>query len=267
MAKRYTIGELSGISSREFSKMNKSELQGRLESMSKIIDRRIEGFSSYKKGKGISQSPALRAYRNGGADKLSYSDKLSLEEMRDEYVRGLNLLKAETGTATGWDKVRGRIIRGLQNEGIAINRANFDEFFDKYSKLKEANPSFGLKENKYEAMRKAIKVVQGIDEIVGNRASEDTEDTGKDDEKKEGKSKGGYIQDLIDEMASSLSLQGDEEFSSMFKLTKDKKKQIRNKRREESRKQPLRETKHRSKGISDVVSGTVDIDIEVDDIL
>ena len=53
----------------------------------------------------------------------------------------------------------------------------------------------------------------------------------------------------------------------MFKLTKDKKRQIRNKRREESRKQPLRETKHRSKGISDVVSGTVDIDIEVDDIL
>lgn len=246
----YTITELTWVPVEEFNKLTKSKLIARLKDMNKIIGRRIEGFSTFQKGKGISDSPALRLYRQGGADKLSTSMSLTRQQLQREYMRGLYFLKAESGTASGWYKIQSRTLKSIKNlTGVKIKHKDFDLFWDKYSRLIEERPDLALPENKYEAFR---IVAEMIDERYARERL--------------GKKLAGDMDSAISVLSSELDALYEEsishkmdELGSMFKLTKSSTSISK-------KKKSFKPKKKKAGDIIDVDSGDIDIDTDLDDL-
>lgn len=252
----YTIKDLTEFDYEDFMKLTKRELNERLVKMDSIIQRRIKGFEDYNKGRGISHSPALRNYLKKGGTHLGYSDKLySKEELKDkrlkniraEYFRGLNYLKAESSTASGWYKVQTKTLRSIKKiTKTRIRHKDFDKFWETYDKLIEQYPELSLPENKYEAFKQAAKLI-----FMSELAEKDS-----------GAGDSAVISALVDEMTklyeSSQQSMADE-ISGMFKLKKSG--------GEEKKKRRKKSTTHKKGDIPDVGIDDLDVDIDIDDLL
>ncbi len=277
MAKESFLQKIKDTTSREFQNMGRSEMLTRLTKMDKMIQRRIRGFDTYGKGKGISQSPALRQYLKAGGANLAHSEKMTYREMQTEYIRGMNFLKAETGTASAWKKTQAKIIAGINKElagystddtVIELKRKSFDKFFDLYSRLIEENPQYSLKENKYEGFRGIAKVL--FDEGYGRKSSKagsvstskplsvssdigdvTVKDTRIDmSELVTSDILGGVIESINQLLENEMS---PDEFNTMFRIKKRK---------------PVKAKKHKAEGDNiGVKRGSIDVDIDIDDIL
>lgn len=277
MAKESFLQKIKDTTSREFQNMGRGEMLSRLTKMDKMIQRRIQGFSTYGKGKGISQSPALRQYLKAGGETLAHSEKMTYREMQTEYIRGMNFLKAETGTASAWKKTQAKIIAGINKElgkystddtVIELKRESFDRFFDLYSRLIEENPQYSLKENKYEGFRGIARML--FEEGYGRKSfkgestsaykplsvSSDSGDvSGKDtridmSELSTSDILGGVIDSINQLLESEMS---PDEFNTMFRIKKKK---------------PVKARKHKAEGENiGVKRGSIDVDIDIDDIL
>lgn len=242
----YTIKQLTEVPVEEFRKWTKKDLQERLKDMNKIISRRIAGFSSFQKGKGISESPALRKYRQAGADKLATSMKMRRYEMQREYMRGLYYLKSESSTASAWYKIQSKTLKSINAiSGVKIRRRDYERFWDKYSRLIEERPDLALPENKYEAFRQVARMLEESYYAEKIATSSNFVETLTEQ------------MDNMYEMAMSTKM---DELGGMFKLKKSKGS-------ESKKKKPFKSKRKKAGDILDVDSSDLDVDIDIDDLL
>ena len=256
----YKIKELTDVKSRELDEMSLVELRARLQDMDKIIQRRLKGFDTYKKGKGISDSPAVRAYKQAGSDHISYSKNMSDMELKTEYLRGMNFLKHKTSTATEWDKVQSRTLKTIRSKlGANIKKPDFDAFFSAYSRLVESDPHYKLPEHKYEAFREILELIgERFERGYGMRKTDSRIKTPNNRVALSGEE---LISALIEEMDDlyERTMQNDE-LSGMFKLNKTRTV-------EEPRKKQKRKAKKKKAVKLDVDTGDIEVDTDIDDLL
>ena len=248
----YTIKQLRDVTWEEINKMSKRELYSRLNRMDTIISKRIANFASFRKGKGISDSPALRIYKDAGGEHLAYThltkskyNKTTRQKMLSEYMRGYYFLNSESSTATAWYKIQSRTLKSIEKIAhVKVKHKDFDRFWDIVGRLMEKDPSLRLPENKYEAFRQAARML-----------AEDYSWAGSSDD-------GGIVDAIIDEM-TRLYEQNQanrmDELSGMFKLTK--------KTSASDKKRKTTKSKKHKAGELDVDTGDLDVDIDIDDIL
>lgn len=254
----YSVEQLINIEQNDLESYSKEELRQRVMDMNRWVQKRISGFSRYHKNEGISRSPALVQYQKRGAEKLSYGPDVSDKRLREEYVRGMLFLKAESSKASAWDKIQSRIIKGIHREAnIRIKKKDFDTFWEKYQKLIEARPDLGLPENKYEAFRSVAKMIYGREDLMKMIEKEVP--------------KGGRATDIGDALTQSLTRELDDlyeqtiasqvdEIGGMFKLTKSRSV-------DETKRAKRRKSSIKRKGaIIDVDTDEDDVDTEFDDI-
>ena len=104
-------------------------------------------------------TPAMRAAKVGNGKKFSVAGK-SLKQLRAEYIRVSNFLKAETSTKKGYKKFLGNIKKTFKNRGVKIQGGTKEtqDFIDRETRiidwLKERNPLIYESGYKYEAITK-----------------------------------------------------------------------------------------------------------------
>ena len=104
-------------------------------------------------------TPAMRAAKVGNGKKFSVAGK-SLKQLRAEYIRVSNFLKAETSTIKGYKKFLGGIKKSFENRGVKIQGGTKEtqDFIDRETRiidwLKERNPLIYESGYKYEAITK-----------------------------------------------------------------------------------------------------------------
>lgn len=158
-----SIQDILNIDSREFNKLNLSDLRqltGRLVSAG---NKRLRTFE-----KAGESSPAVRyVYKSGG--KFSTRGK-DLNALRAEFVRAKGFLQSATGTRKGWKRVKRETIKGLAKHGVKVSERQFDSIWKIYEKLKEIDPSVANRGMKYTILRVVTDYMTDerttVDEII-----------------------------------------------------------------------------------------------------
>lgn len=156
---RKSISSLINIPIEQFNKLKKDELIKIVNQMHRYSVKRIKNLENRN-----IYSPALQGYSGFGdihhynafKDVLEYNtymNNMTLQQVRAEYRRERNFLKAETSTIKGYKKYKTNIIKKMKKEGIEIEDEQFDEFFRTYERLKELDPSVSEYVFKYNILK------------------------------------------------------------------------------------------------------------------
>ena len=153
---------LTGKSVKELAHMSASEVKSYDRSnLAKIVTKL--NSAANKRLKRLEQSgystPAMRSAKVGKGKKFSVAGK-SLKQLRAEYIRVSNFLKADTSTKKGYKTFLGNIKKSFENRGVKIQGGpkETQDFIDKETRiidwLKEHNPLIYESGYKYEAITK-----------------------------------------------------------------------------------------------------------------
>lgn len=153
---------LTGKSVKELVHMSASDIKGYDRSnLAKIVTKL--NSAANKRLKRLEQSgystPAMRSAKVSNGKKFSVAGK-SLKQLRAEYIRVSNFLKADTSTKKGYKTFLGNIKKSFENRGVKIQGGakETQDFIDKETRiidwLKEHNPLIYESGYKYEAITK-----------------------------------------------------------------------------------------------------------------
>lgn len=157
-----SITDISNISIQEFNRLTESDLRKAVSRLASAANKRIKTFE--RKG---ATSPAVEYISRSGG-KFSTKGKTA-NELRAEFTRARDFLRAKTSTVKGVEKVKKTTIDALKRSGVNISPEQFDDFFKAYERLKETNPEIANKNFKYNAMRDLSQMMQNdvdVDDLI-----------------------------------------------------------------------------------------------------
>lgn len=157
-----SITDISNISIQEFNRLTESDLRKAVSRLASAANKRIRTFE--RKG---STSPAVEYISRSGG-KFSTKGKTA-NELRAEFTRARDFLRAKTSTVKGVEKVKKTTIDALKRSGVNISPEQFDDFFKAYERLKETNPEIANKNFKYNAMRDLSQMMKNdvdVDDLI-----------------------------------------------------------------------------------------------------
>lgn len=150
-----SVKELAHMSASEIKKYDRDNMARIVTKLNSAANKRLkrlkqEGFNT----------PAMRAAKvNKEGQKFSVAGK-NLKQLRAEYIRVSNFLKADTSTKKGYKTFLGNIKKSFENRGVKIQGGakETQDFIDKETRiidwLKEHNPLIYESGYKYEAITK-----------------------------------------------------------------------------------------------------------------
>lgn len=149
-----SVEELAHMSASEVKSYDRSNLARIVTKLNSAANKRLKRLEQ----SGYS-TPAMRAAKVGNGKKFSVAGK-SLKQLRAEYIRVSNFLKAETSTKKGYKNFLGNIKKTFKNRGVKIQGGpkETQDFIDIETRiidwLKERNPLIYESGYKYEAITK-----------------------------------------------------------------------------------------------------------------
>lgn len=139
--------------------MTEQELKEAITKMGNTINRRLKGFE--RRGE---VSPAVYNLQESGG-KISVKGK-DVNQLRAEYIRARDFLKAKTSTQKGYYNTLDRIKYGLHKEGIDLTRRQVMDVMKTYTKVKNESPKGRLSDIRY-------NVIDYIRELPDNMTVEE----------------------------------------------------------------------------------------------
>lgn len=197
--KRMSVKSMINIDIEKFNKLKADELRDMIRKMSIVSERRIKTLE-----KNELYTPAYYSFMNGEVDlttkngkfteikKPSTSiDAMTIQELRSEFRRQKNFLKAETSTVKGYKEYRRDVIRKMKEEGIKITQKQYGKFFTAYERLRELDSSIAERgyrysvfktlssyiiDKKYDIDEAVIKIYEELENIYEKQAEIDASD-------------------------------------------------------------------------------------------
>lgn len=121
----------------EFAKMqikgNEWKLRASVTSMASTVNKRLKAFAI----KGII-TPATEYIHKKFGPKISVSD-MTQGQLVSTYFELKGFGEAETSTIKGWNNVKERVQRRLEDEGITISDLDYDDLWTAFDKVIEIN--------------------------------------------------------------------------------------------------------------------------------
>lgn len=189
--KRMSVKSMINIDIEKFNKLKADELRDMIRKMSIVSERRIKTLE-----KNELYTPAYYSFMNGEVDLTSKNpstsiDTMTIQELRSEFRRQKNFLKAETSTVKGYKEYRRDVIRKMKEEGIKITQKKYDKFFTAYERLRELDSSIAERgyrysvfktlssyiiDKKYDIDEAVIKIYEELENIYEKQAEIDASD-------------------------------------------------------------------------------------------
>lgn len=199
--KRMSVKSMINIDIEKFNKLKADELRYMISKMSIVSERRIKTLE-----KNELYTPAYYSFMNGEVDltakngKFKFTeiknpstsiDAMTIQELRSEFRRQKNFLKAETSTVKGYKEYRRDVIRKMKEEGIKITQKQYGEFFTAYERLRELDSSIAERgyrysifktlssyiiDKKYDIDEAVIKIYEELENIYEKQAEIDASD-------------------------------------------------------------------------------------------
>lgn len=158
--KNVSIDKLTSLGATEIKGYDRDNLARIVTKLNSAANKRLarlekEGYST----------PAMRSAKVNRGERFSVKGK-NLKQLRGEYIRVSNFLKAETSTVKGYKKFLKRMKKAFNERGVKIGGGSAKEaqdFIDLETKvydwLKERNPWVEEQTHKYEAMKQISDMV------------------------------------------------------------------------------------------------------------
>ena len=149
-----SVKELAHLPASEIKKYDRDNMARIVTKLNSAANKRLKRL----KAEGYN-TPAMRSAKVDKGQKFSVAGK-NLKQLRAEYIRVSNFLKADTSTKKGYKKFLGNIKKSFENRGIKIQGGpkETQDFIDKETRiidwLKEHNPLIYESGYKYEAITK-----------------------------------------------------------------------------------------------------------------
>lgn len=197
--KRMSVKSMINIDIEKFNKLKADELRDMIRKMSIVSERRIKTLE-----KNELYTPAYYSFMNGEVDLTTKNEKfteikkpstsidaMTIQELRSEFRRQKNFLKAETSTVKGYEEYRRDVIRKMKEEGIKITQKQYGKFFTAYERLRELDSSIAERgyrysvfktlssyiiDKKYDIDEAVIKIYEELENIYEKQAEIDASD-------------------------------------------------------------------------------------------
>lgn len=163
-----TIDDIMNIDYDTFSQLSHADLKKVTSRLISAANKRIKRME-----KAGMSTPAMRAVQRGGA--LSVKNK-NLNQVRSEYIRARQFLGYETSSFKGWNAVVKETIKSLNNIGVNIDAEHFNELWELYEKMKEADHRVSDRQHKYNVLRElAYQIMHNDEEKTGDEIIADVQ--------------------------------------------------------------------------------------------
>ena len=152
--KNVSIDKLTSIGATEIKGYDRDNLARIVTKLNSAANKRLarlekEGYST----------PAMRSAKVNRGERFSVKGK-NLKQLRGEYIRVSNFLKAETSTVKGYKKFLKRMKKAFNEQGVKIGGGSAKEAQDFIDlETGEWLPNINLKTHKYEAMKQISDMV------------------------------------------------------------------------------------------------------------
>ncbi len=158
--KRRTLEELLSV---DLNKLTKAELQG----YKKVA--RDEVARTLKRWEGREyKSPAYYQFdkATGGANKISFSRDMTLQQQKHELKKAIRFLSDESRTVEGWNRIKQRNV-DLINEGLGkkdseewFDVSNYDRLYEAYDKAKEIDSNIESQQYRYRVFDRVADLLE-----------------------------------------------------------------------------------------------------------
>ena len=199
--KRMSVKSMVNIDIEQFNKLKTDDLRDMIKKMSIVSERRIKTLERNEL-----YTPSYYSFMNGNVDltakdgKFEFTeikrpstsiDTMTIQELRSEFRRQKNFLKAETSTVKGYKQYRRNVIERMKEEGVKVTQKQYGDFFRAYERLRELDSSIAERgyrysvfktlssyiiDKKYDVDDAVIQIYQDLQDIYEKQAEIDVSD-------------------------------------------------------------------------------------------
>lgn len=157
-----TVNDILNLDIETFNKLGVSDMKKVVGRLVSAGNKRLRNFES----RGEESQATRYIERTGG--KFSTKNK-DLNALRAEYVRAKNFFESQTGSISGWTKVKKETISSLKKQGVDVSPEQFSKMWKAYEELKELSPDVANRRLKYAILNEVSNMLDNsmsVNEIV-----------------------------------------------------------------------------------------------------
>ena len=128
-----SINDLLNIDIKDFNALSRSDLSKIVSRLGSAANKRIKTFEKYH-----IEPPALHNLRQGGTHITSKGK--NIEQLKAEYIRAKNFLKAKTSTLKGYKQFREDIKSKISKDGFSPSNEELDKAIEIVNALRDILP-------------------------------------------------------------------------------------------------------------------------------